>query len=343
MVKSDRRDFLEGLSAGAVTLMLGRLANAADGPAAKSKPRRFHFVHVDVFTSQPLGGNPLYVFTDAHGLSDAEMLAIARETYLSETTFVFPRDAALERERGVSVRIFTPGGEIPFAGQPTLGTAIVLRNRLLAREGQGASTSASASQIVLDLKVGKVPVSFQTDALGKTFGEMRQVPPIFGPLHDKDAVARLHNLLPGDISEEGPVQTVSTGLPFAILPIKHLNTFQALRIDVEKMNAYVEHQEVHFGFYYVTGDTGDPDVAIRARCLYVGGEDAATGSAAGCAAAWMVRYGVAAPERVIHIRQGVEMKRPSDMFVRASKEGGNITNVRVGGYAVRTMEGDVTL
>jgi trans-2,3-dihydro-3-hydroxyanthranilate isomerase len=341
-MKRDRRDFLVGLGAGGVTLMFGQLSRAADGPPAKITPRRFHFVHVDVFTSQPLGGNPLYVLTDAHGLSDGEMLAIARETYLSETTFVFPRDPAVERELGVSVRIFTPNGEIPFAGHPTLGTAIVLRNRLLAREGQGVNTAANASEIVLDLKIGKVPVSFHTDSLGRTFGEMRQVRPIFGPLHDKEAVARLHNLLPGDISDEGPIQTVSTGLPFAILPIKRLSTFQSLRIDEEKMNAYLAHQETR-GFYYLTRDTGDPDVAVRARCLYVGGEDAATGSAAGCAAAWMVKYGVSAPEQAIHIRQGVEMKRPSDIFVRASKEGENIVNVRVGGYAVQTMEGDVTL
>jgi trans-2,3-dihydro-3-hydroxyanthranilate isomerase len=109
------------------------------------------------------------------------------------------------------------------------------------------------------------------------------------------------------------------------------------------MNEYARHQEPNFGFYYVTRDTGDPNVAIRARCLYVGGEDAATGSAAGCAAAWMFRYGVAAPEQSIHIRQGVEMKRSSDIFVRAGKEGEKIMNVRVGAHAVQTMEGDVTL
>jgi trans-2,3-dihydro-3-hydroxyanthranilate isomerase len=342
-MKRDRRGLLQALGAAAAALTFGRLANAADGPIARTNSRRFHFVHVDVFTSQPLRGNPLYVFTDARGLSDAEMQALARETYLNETTFIFPRDSAIERERGVSVRIFTPEREIPFAGHPTLGTATVLRNLRLARERQGASATADSSEVTLDLKVGKVPVSFRPDSSGNIFGEMRQVPPIFGALHDKDAVARLHDLVPSDISDEGPIQTISTGLPFAILPIKHLSTFQSLHIDVDKMNAYLEHQERGFGFYYVTRDTGDSDVGVRARCLYVGGEDAATGSAAGCAAAWMVRYGIAAPEQAIHIRQGVEMKRPSDIFVRASQEGEKIVNVRVGGYAVQTMEGDVTL
>ena len=313
------------------------------GPRAHASPRRFHFVHVDVFTSQPLQGNPLDVFTDARGLSDMEMLALTRETYLNEAAFVFPRDAGVEREHGVSVRIFTPDGEIPFAGHPSLGTATVLRNRILARRIRGASAADAVSRIVLDLKIGKIPVTFQADNSGQVFGEMRQTPPAFGAVHDKDAVARLHNLLPGDFADDGPIQTVSTGLPFAILPIKHLITLQSLRIDTERMKEYAAHQERNFCFYYVTRDTGDPNVAIRARCLYVGGEDAATGSAAGCAAAWMVRYGEAAADESMHIRQGVEMKRSSDIFVRASKEGEQIMNVRVAGQAVQTMEGDVTL
>jgi trans-2,3-dihydro-3-hydroxyanthranilate isomerase len=145
------------------------------------------------------------------------------------------------RELAELRRIFAPDREIPFAGHPTLGTATVLRNRLLAREGQDASATANASQIILDLKVGKIPVSFQTDSAGSIFGEMRQAAPIFGTVHDRDAVARLHNLLPGDIADDGPIQTVSTGLPCAILPIKHLNTFQSLRIDVEKMKEYAGH------------------------------------------------------------------------------------------------------
>jgi trans-2,3-dihydro-3-hydroxyanthranilate isomerase len=342
-MKRERRHFLRVLGAAGVMMSLRHRATAAADPGERTGPRRFHFVHVDVFTSQPLLGNPLYVFTDARGLADSEMLALTRETYLNEATFVFPRDAAIERERGVAVRIFTPDGEIPFAGHPTLGTATVLRNRMLSRANRGASTAGDASQILLDLKVGKIPVSFRTDSAGQVVGEMRQVPPVLGAVHDKDVVARLHNLLPGDISDEAPIQTVFTGLPYALLPIKRLSTFQSLRIDAQRMNEYAAHQEAKFGFYYVTRDTGDPTVAIRARCLYVGGEDAATGSAAGCAAAWMLRYGIAAPEQSIHIRQGVEMKRTSDLFVRASKEDDKIVNVRVGGQAVQTMEGEVTL
>lgn len=308
-----------------------------------TRGRRFRYVHLDVFTSHQLLGNPLDVFLDARGLTDEEMLAITRETFLSEATFVFPRDARTEQEQGVRVRIFTPDGEVPFAGHPTLGTATVLRNLRRQKLRAGAPASTGPDEIVLDLNVGKVPVTFVEDSAGRVFGEMRQVAPVFGNLHDKETVAQLHNLQADDIADAGPIQTVSTGLPFAIVMLKRLDKLQSLRIDADKMNAYAARQVPNFGFYYLTGETGDADIALRARCLYVGGEDAATGSAAGCAAAWLVRNGVIAPDRSTHILQGVEMKRPSDIFVRASRDGEQISHIRVGGYTVQTMQGELIL
>ena len=335
-----RRQVVLAVGAGGAAAFLGPAACAAD-PGAPPRRRRYRFVHVDVFTSQPLLGNPLDVFLDARGMSDEEMLAVTRETYLSEATFVFPRDAATEREQGIRVRIFTPEGEVPFAGHPTLGTATVLRNLRLA--SADASGAGGIGEISLDLQVGKVAVTFRPGHSGQTFGEMHQVAPQFGALHDRATVAGLHNLSADDIADDGPIQTVSTGLPFAIVPLKRLSTLESLRIDAEKMNAYAAKQAADFGFYYVTRDTADRDVDLRARCLYVGGEDAATGSAAGCLAAWLVRHGVAAPDQQRHIRQGVEMRRPSDIFVRAGLDGGNVVDIRVGGYAVQTMEGELIL
>src|SRR5579863_931101 len=110
--------------------------------------RRLPFIQFDVFTSRPLEGNPLAVYPDGRGLSDDEMQSIAREMNLSETTFILPRDAATERERGVRVRIFTVQEELPFAGHPTLGTAFALRGQ------------SGAPRIVLELNAGKVPVDF---------------------------------------------------------------------------------------------------------------------------------------------------------------------------------------
>src|SRR5712671_681611 len=104
--------------------------------------RRLPFVQVDVFTSVPLEGNPLAVFADGRSLTDTEMQALAKETNLSETTFILPRDAATERERGVRVRIFTTTEELPFAGHPTLGTAMVLRDRALRNDAQRGNGGA---------------------------------------------------------------------------------------------------------------------------------------------------------------------------------------------------------
>src|SRR5690242_6958527 len=133
-----------------------------------SPSRRLPFTQFDVFTARPLEGNPLAVYPDASGLSDAEMQSIAREMNLSETTFIFPRDAPVEHERGVRVRIFTVQEELPFAGHPTLGTAFALR---------GAS---GASEIKLDLNVGTIPVRFEASPGQPLFGEMTQSEPIFG-------------------------------------------------------------------------------------------------------------------------------------------------------------------
>ena len=330
-MSTNRRNFLQTLGAAGTALAVGSEVGAADEPPARKGVRRFRYVHVDVFTSEPLLGNPLDVFIDARGLSDAQMLAIARETHQSETTFVFPRAAAVERERGVSVRIFTPTGEVPFAGHPTLGTAAVLRN------------VAGSDEISLDLKVGKVPVSFRAADPAGTFGEMRQIPPTFGTRFDKETIAGLHHLTAADIADEAPIEVVSTGLAFAIVPLKKLATLQSLQIDADKMSAFLASQPSRLGFYYVTRDTGDSKVALRTRCVWVGGEDAATGSAAGCTAGWLVRHGVVASDQSVHIRQGVEMNRTSDIFVSASRHGDEISNIRVGGYVVRSMEGELTL
>lgn len=285
---------------------------------------------MDVFTSRRLEGNPLSVFTDARGLSDSEMQGLVRETNLQETTFVFPRDPEVERQEGVKVRIFVPDQEIPFGGHPTLGTAMVLRNKKL-------------SEIVLDLKVGKVPVVFHEEPDGRVFGEMHQVDPEFGPLHNRETIAALLDLNAGDIADEWPIQTISTGLPFAIVPIKKLSTLQSLHLDLSKVYKYLDGQNPRCDFYFVCRDTQNREVGLRARCIIPTGEDAATGSAAGCTAAWMVRYKIAQPEESVHIEQGVEMKRPSHLFVRAAKAGDRITNVRVGGHAVQIMQGEAFL
>lgn len=291
--------------------------------------RKFHYKILDVFTKTPLAGNMLAVFTDARGLSDSEMQQLAKETNLSETTFIFPREQGVEAKSGVKVRIFTINEELPFAGHPTLGTANVLRTN-------------SQKQIDLDLKAGKIPVTFD-DAKdgGLPFGEMRQRDPEFGQKHNREDIAPLGGLRPEDLRDDLPIQTVSTGLEFMMVPVKSHALMQKLQYNAAAAQSYLDKADAKFIFWVCPNQSmpeGKP--RLNARMFFYNGEDPATGSASGCAAAWMVNYGVAQNNERVLISQGVEMKRPSDIFVRAEKIGDKVTNVRVGGYAVQVGEGD---
>jgi len=290
--------------------------------------RRFRFAQWDVFSSKPFQGNSLAVFSDATGLTDHEMQTLAREMNLSETTFILPRDAAIERERGVRVRIFTVQEELPFAGHPILGTAFAVRG------------TSGAPEVALELKVGRISVRFEESSGSPTFGEMTQKDPEFGPAHDREAVVRAAGLRDGDIDPSLPVQTVSTGLSFTVVPLRGLAVMERLQVDHRGATEYLERSGGRF-FYFVTRETIDPAARLHARMMFYNGEDPATGSAAGCTAAWMVAHAVAQPEERVLIEQGVEMKRPSRIFVRAARAGDRVVNVRVGGNAVEVLRGEV--
>jgi len=284
----------------------------------------------DVFSSRPLEGNSLAVFLDGRGLSDAQMQALAKEMNLSETTFILPRDAATERERGIRVRIFTVQEELAFAGHPALGTAFALRGH------------NGADKVLLELNVGKVPVHFEDRAGEPTFGEMRQLDPTFGMQHDREAVSHATGLSAQDFDDSLPIETVSTGLAYTVTPLKSLAVIRNLQINMERAAEYLAKTAGKF-FYFVTRETVDKQARLHARMLFYNGEDPATGSAAGCTAAWMLAHGVAKPDERVLIEQGVEMKRPSRIFVRAWRSDNRIVNVRVGGHAVQIMRGEVFL
>jgi len=292
--------------------------------------RTFALVQLDVFTTRPLEGNQLAVFGDARGLSDEEMQKLARETNLSETTFIFPRDADVEKRDGHEVRIFTVNEELPFAGHPTLGTAWYLRQQ------------SPADEIVLDLKVGKVPVRFDHRD-NRLFGEMRQVDPEFGPSHPHADVAKVLGIPVSELDESLPVQTVSTGMWFTMVPFRSLATLQNLKVSWHQMAAYLRGLGGNSFFYLVSRETVSPDATLHARMIFYNGEDPATGSAAGCCAAWAVRHGVLASGQPGLIEQGIETRRPSSIYIRAEKRGDAVTNVRVGGHVVQLINGTVTM
>ena len=292
-------------------------------------PRVLPFVQLDVFTSVPLEGNQLAVFPDARGLTDDEMQSLAREMNLAETTFILPRDAATERERGVRVRIFTVTEELPFAGHPTLGTAMVLRG------------SSNGDLVSLDLNVGKIPVRF-SQRNGLPFGEMTQREPEFGKIHSREEVARVTDLTLEDIADDVPIQTVSTGNAFAIVLLRSRAALENLKATWPRMRDYLEKTETKF-FYFISREPLNPAARLQARMPFYNGEDPATGSAAGPCIAWAVKYGVIAPGEQALIEQGIEIKRKSQIFVRADQEGNKIVNVRVAGHAVKVVQGEVLL
>jgi trans-2,3-dihydro-3-hydroxyanthranilate isomerase len=259
------------------------------------------------------------------------MQALARESNLSETTFIFPRDASVEREKGVQVRIFTPTAELPFAGHPTLGTAMQIR----------ATTERGAARVVLDLKVGPIPVAFEEQNVG-TFGEMTQKDAEFGESYPRELVAPLLGLATDDVADDVPAQAVSTGLGFVVLPLRSLRAIRSVRMNFPGI-AELLAKTGRRSFYLVTREVEDPKARLHARYPGARGEDPATGSAGGCATAWMVRHGVAKPDERVLIEQGLEVQRPSQLFVRASRSGDAVTNVRVGGHAVQVMRGEYRL
>ena len=305
------------------------------------RDRTYEFVQLDVFTQTPLAGNPLAIFSDARGLNDEEMQALAREMNLSETTFILARDAATEAREGKKVRIFTVEQELPFAGHPTLGTALYL---------YASQSNQKPAEITLDLKAGKIPVRFSGNSEnagrdrvdGQVFGEMRQRDPEFGNPLSRDDIARVIGIAVDEIPSDWPVQPVSTGLTFTIVPFRNRQTLTDLKFSHSQAAEFLKKAGANF-FYFLCPERHEGQLEARARMFFYGGEDPATGSAAGCAASWMVQHGVARSDEQVVVRQGVECRRPSEMHVQATREGERITNVRVGGYAIEILRGTVVL
>lgn len=292
---------------------------------------------VDVFTEQALKGNPLAVVFDTAGLSADQMQRIAIEFNLSETTFVQRRSPAIEQCEGIRVRIFTTAEELDFAGHPTLGTAAVLRTI--------APEMLRDNVLTLAENVGPIPVRFSADG---SFAEMTQRDPEFGPLLDPAEVAPLLSLSVADLDPALPPQIVSTGTAFAIAALSSLAALAKLDVRQQPASGWLRPQGARW--FYVLAPTGDPSPAFRARMQFHGGEDPATGSAAGCAISYLVRNGVVASGRQIHLRQGVEIDRPSDLYLSACIKTASATlpeptvsDVRVGGSTVLVAKGRLFL
>ncbi len=298
--------------------------------------RQLPYSIVDVFAEQPLEGNALAIFTDAAGLTNDEMQRIARETNLSETTFILPRAPEIEQKQGVRVRIFTTEEELPFAGHPTLGTAGWIHANHPHLGGQ--------ETIHLDLQAGRIPVTFratepETPGL---FGTMRQNDPTFGATHDPAAVAAALNLHIDDLDLSAPIQTVSTGLPFCIVPLRSLEVAGRLQIPQHLARPWLAQSGASF-FFCITRALPGSAAHWHARMQFYNGEDPATGSASGCAISWLVRHGLVRSGEEIVLEQGIEMLRPSRIHLQAKLAGDAVTDVFVGGRTIPVASGHLFL
>ena len=302
--------------------------------------RSYDFAQVDVFAERALEGNALAIFTDARGLSTAEMQAIARETNQSETAFILPRPPEIERDLGVHVRIFLTTGEVPFAGHPTLGTAAWLY--------WNHQTLRGSEQILLDLGVGRIPVRFKTpqpDELG-VFGTMHQNDPVFGETfnsgEDRATIAAALGLSVDDFDQNLPAQLVSTGMAFCIVPLQSLAAAARLQIVPRAAREYLNRIGASY-FYCITRAEAHSGANWHARMQFDSGEDPATGSAAGCAIAYLVRHLVVPSLQPVVIEQGIEMLRESHIHVRASFANDLVSTVFVGGRTIPVASGRLLL
>ncbi len=278
----------------------------------------FRYVVCDVFTDTPLTGNQLAVFTDARGLDDEGMQSLARETNFSESTFVFPAEA----DGDVKVRIFTPTTELPFAGHPCLGTAVVL------------ATPLQLPEIRLETGRGIVPVRLEREDGRIRFGRMEQPLPSVRPF---EAVEDLLEGL-GVTASELPVELYDNGVEHVYVALGSEAEVAALRPDLGRLAELPA----------VTGINCFAGSGSRwkTRMFAPGGgvaEDPATGSAAGPLAFHLARHGRIDFGAEIEISQGAEIRRPSTLFARAEGTPEAVERIEVGGAAVVVARGEFRL
>jgi len=292
--------------------------------------KKLTFYIVDVFAVEKYTGNQLAVFTDAATLSEAQMQRLAKEINYSETTFITSPDL---RGGGYDVRIFTPKKELPFAGHPTLGTAYIIQKTI---------ANTSVETVSLNLKVGQIPVTWHnTDDAGEVLW-MRQNLPTFHQKLDATAVAPVLSLDLDEIDLRYPVQEVSTGIPFIIVPLKNHESLKKIRVNREKYFDLVENTQAKEILVFCPETYApDNDLSVRVFAEYLGiPEDPATGSANGCLAGYLVEYAYFGEKPVdVRVEQGYEIGRPSLLLLKAQKNGDTI-EVSVGGKVVMVAKGE---
>ncbi len=293
--------------------------------------RKLTFYIMDVFAEEKYAGNQLAVVADAGGLSDEQMQKIAKEMNYSETTFILSEE---QQNGGYDVRIFTPEIEVPFAGHPTLGTAYVIQQEIVSKP---------VETIKLNLKVGQIPVTFNYDGQQPGILWMKQIEPTFGDAVEPGPISEVLGIDKSEIDERFPIQEVSTGIFFIIVPLKTLDAVKRARVARDKYFKLVEGLQAKAILIFCP-ETYNHDNVLNARmfCDYYGiVEDPATGSANGCLAAYLVKHRYFKSVQIdIRVEQGYEMGRPSLLYIRAQDKDGKI-DVSVGGKVVMVAKGEL--
>jgi len=299
------------------------------------------FLHYDVFTHEPLTGNQLAVFLDGRGLSSERMQALAREMNFSESTFILPAETP---GTDVRMRIFTPATEMPMAGHPTIGSTFALAHTGVIRPG--------APRFVFGLGIGPVPVDLEWEGSRLRFAWMTQLNPTFGPallgppLEARDAVAAAIGLGAGDLVSDLPVQQVSCGVPFLMVPIRSREAVDRAMSDSSAFRRLATSTGIDLPiFLFAISPPGSPETVYSRMFAPEFGimEDPATGSASGPLGCYLVRHRLVsgdAARRIISL-QGVAMGRPSRIHVSIASRAGEIAEVKVGGEAVLVASGEL--
>ena len=288
------------------------------------------FYILDVFAEKRYAGNQLAVFRHVEGIDDAEMQQIARETNFSETTFIM---SELPENGSFRVRIFTPGEEVPFAGHPTLGTAFVIQQEIIRQP---------VDRVVLNLKIGEIPVTFNYIHGKPDILWMKQQPPTFGQTLERADVAKTIGLSEDDLDSRFPIQEVSTGLPAIIVPLRNLQTLQRAVVDRRLYFDLVTNTKAKAILVFCPeSHEGKNQISVRFFADFYGiTEDPATGSANGCLAGYLAKYRYFGTDSVsVRAEQGYEIGRPSLLYLEARVQGETI-DVSVGGKVILSAAGE---
>lgn len=298
---------------------------------------RLSFHTLDVFTCERFSGNPLAVVMGADALDGAKMQQIAREFSLPETVFILPVRQAMHSAR---IRIFTPARELPFAGHPTVGTAICLAE---TKFGIDATHDAL---IVLEEEVGPVRCAVKIEPGKATYAEfdVPKLPTESGKAAGREALASALGLLPSDIGAENHKSTCySAGVPYTFVPVRDRDALKrAYPVSANWLATFGNN-----GAYIYTPVEADGDHAYRARMFFPQGgitEDPATGSAVAAFAGVVTRFdGLADGRHILPIEQGIEMGRASLITLEVEIAAARLSGARIGGHAVRVSQGEIDI